>query len=130
MVIKDFLSGSEGPLSGLLAAMQASIADYLWVMSCDNYGFTVEIKSILSGAIEESGADVAYLNIDGRSQPLLAMINVQLKDSLLLYLENGGRSVLKWYKTLNTKEIEISPDSTFYCNINTPDDYQALLESL
>ncbi len=129
-IIKDFYSSSEGPLSGLLAAMQMSTADYLWVMTCDNYGFTSEIKHNLCRAIEESGADVAYLQIDGRLQPLLAMINTQLKESLLVYLEQGDRSVMRWYKTLNTIVVDVSPDSIFYSNINTPGDYQALLESL
>lgn len=129
-IIKDFYSGSEGPLSGLLAAMQMSKADYLWVMTCDNYGFTAEIKHTLNKAIEESGADIAYAQIDGRLQPLIAMINTQLKDSLLVYLEQGDRSVLRWYKTLNTIVVDITPSSLFYSNINTPDDYQALLKSL
>ena len=129
-IIKDFYNTSEGPLSGLLAAMQMSSADYLWVMTCDNYGFTAEIKHTLCEAIENSDADIAYLQIDGRLQPLLAMINTQLKESLLVYLEQGDRSVMRWYRTLNTIVVDVSPDSVFYSNINTPDDYQALLKSL
>ena len=130
LIIKDFYQGSEGPLSGLLAAMQMSEADYLWVMSCDNYGFTVEIKHSLCRAIEASGADIAYAKINGRLQPLMAIIKTHLQDSLLVYLEQGERSVMKWYKTLNTVVVDISPETVFYSNINTPDDYQALLKSL
>lgn len=130
-VIKDFYrSSSEGPLSGLLAAMQMSSADYLWVMTCDNYGFNAEIRKTLTSAIEDSGADVAYARIDGRLQPLLAIVNTGLRNSLLSYLEQGERSVLKWYRTINAIEVDVCPETVFYSNINTPDDYQALLKSL
>ena len=131
VVIRDFYrSSSEGPLSGLLAAMQLSGAEYLWVMTCDNYGLGGGILDALVQAVEESGADIAHARIAGRAQPLLALVSTRLAGSLEEYLESGQRSVMRWYGMQNTVVVDVVPESANFSNINTPDDYQALLESL
>ncbi len=128
--IADYYTQPEGPLSGLLAALQASKAEYLWVVSCDNYGLTVEVKNRLFAAIQGADADVACLNINGRTQPLIATLKTSLHQSLLAYLESGERSVMKWFAELSVVSVDALIGDGLCYNINTPEDYQGLLDSL
>ena len=127
--IRDHFAGSQGPLSGLLAALERSDADYLWLMSCDNYGLPSDFLSQLKVALQESGADIACLSIAGRHQPLMSLMRCDLHDALAQYMASGARAVLRWYDCLDVVDVELPVDSFWY-NINTRDDFQALLSSL
>lgn len=127
--LKDKYMGSEGPLSGLLAALECSESEFLWVMSCDNYGLPKVLLSQLKESLIESGADVACLKIAGRHQPLISLMRCHLDKQLAVYMATGARAVLRWYDCLDVVDVELAADG-FWCNINTQEDYQALLASL
>jgi molybdopterin-guanine dinucleotide biosynthesis protein A len=126
----DYYQGREGPLSGVLAALQASSADFLWLMPCDSYGVAPSLLEVLLQSLCESGADIAYLRCDDKEHPLMAVWRSAVKGRLLQYMEAGGRSVFKWYATMNVVAVEMDEVKGQFCNINTPADYQALLGTL
>lgn len=130
ILVNDIYPGSEGPLSGVLAALQVSSADFLWIMTCDNYGFTSDLLAALLQRLSETGADIAYLNCGGREHPLMAVWRTRVKDDLGDYLQAGGRSVFKWYATQRVEIVTMPMLPQQFCNINTPEDYQALLDAV
>lgn len=129
-VVADFFKDFEGPLSGALGALQASDASFLWIMPCDSFGFNALLKEQLLGALHKSGADIAYLVHEGNAQPLLAVWRTSVKPELLVYLQAGERSVLKWYGTMHAVAVECNVAKGQCCNMNTPADFQALLNSV
>ncbi|NRB38202.1 MAG: molybdenum cofactor guanylyltransferase [Pseudomonadales bacterium] len=135
--IHDHFLGSEGPLSGILSALAFSDADYLWVMSCDNYALPDAIFLLFKQVLLESDADIVCLKVAGRHQPLISMMRCNLDDSLSAYMASGARAVLRWYNSLNVAFIDVDEHvdvknaaKNFWPNINTQEDYLALLKSL
>lgn len=129
-VVADFFGKPEGPLSGALAALNASTAEFLWIMPCDSFGFNGMLKQRLLQALAESGADIAYVEHAGNVHPLLAVWRTSVKPALLAYLQAGERSVLKWYGTMPAVAVEYAVEQGQCCNMNTPADFQALLDSV
>ena len=128
--LTDYLAGAEGPLSGLMAGLSASQADYLWVSSCDSYGVPASTGSDLLNALQSADAQLAYLNVDGRSQPLQAVLACGLLESLGHWLDEGHRAVMRWYRTCDFVELAVCANNESSYNINTPDDYAVLLTTL
>jgi molybdenum cofactor guanylyltransferase len=128
--ITDFFAGAEGPLSGALSALKASKAEYLWIMPCDSFGFNKTLKEQLLQALCEDGADIAYVTHNNNRHPLLAVWRSNMQQPLRMYLESGERAVLKWYDTLNTVRVEFPLQKGQCFNMNTPEEYQALLSDL
>ena len=127
--ISDVLAGHEGPLSPILTALRKTKADYLWVMPVDCYGDLSMIKNVLiSEAKRTPDAKVIYLNVDGKDQPLIALLRPELHHQLADYLKQGKRAVFKWYKTLPHTVVIFHSDGRFLANINTPDEANALAD--
>jgi molybdenum cofactor guanylyltransferase len=130
IVLEDFFKNSAGPLSGALAALNASSASFMWIMPCDSFGFNGSLKEQLLRALQESGADIAYVKCGNNVHPLLAVWRTGVKDKLLTYFQSGERSVLKWYASMPVFAVEYTMAKGQCCNMNTPEDYQALLDNL
>lgn len=128
-LLVDALAGSEGPLSGLLSALQSTHADYLWLSSCDSFGFGWQQAEPMLRQLQQENAEIVYWQQDSKAQPLLAVLKVAgLWANLEAYLQAGQRSVLGWYATVNAQAwVSAQP---VVANINTPDDYRRLLESI
>ncbi len=129
-VVADFFGKPEGPLSGALEALNASTAVFLWIMPCDSFGFNSMLKQRLMQALAETGADIAYVVHAGNVHPLLAVWRTSVKPVLADYLQAGERSVLKWYGTMQALAVECAVEKGQCCNMNTPADFQALLDNL
>ena len=129
ILIQDALVGSQGPLSGLLSALKLSDADYLWIMSCDNYGFDKALMDTLISTLQQGNADIACLSVFSRQQPLISVMRVDLHQSLADYLDAGHRAVMRWYKSLHVVDVQWDKPG-FWSNLNTEDDFKALLASL
>lgn len=68
-VVPDEFPG-EGPLGGILTALDAAAAEVVVVLACDLPGVTAEaVETVLAGL---GDADVAVPHVDGRAQHLLA----------------------------------------------------------
>lgn len=128
--VEDFYTGRAGPLSGALAALNASSAEFLWVMPCDSYGFDGLLRQQLLRALADTGADIAYIKHQGNRHPLLAVWRTSIKEALSVYLQAGGRSVLKWYASMPAVAVDCIVEKGQCCNMNTPEDFQALLDTL
>lgn len=132
--LDDALPGTEGPLSGMLAAMQASAASYIWVMPCDIYLTSMQLaqlKAQMLHLMQPDGVDVVYCRVQGgKDQPLLALVRRHLMPSLQAYLVRGERAVMRWYQSLNTQVLMLDESYQLISNINTPEDYQRLLRWL
>ena len=99
-------------------------------MPCDSYGLTVSLKDKLLRALEQAGADIAYATQSGDDHPLVAIWRTSIKDKLQAFMDDGGRSVFRWYATQKVATVDIPVVRGQCFNMNTLEDYQDLLKEL
>ncbi|AEG00171.1 molybdenum cofactor guanylyltransferase MobA [Methylomonas methanica] len=124
-VISDSNANFEGPLAGILAAMQAARYSVLLVMPCDSPFFTGRhLQQLLDGLGESNDIAVAF---DGeRLHPVFVALKTHLQTDLQAYLQHGERKLQTWLLRHHTIKVDLSRATDIFTNINTPTDLQTL----
>ena len=71
-------------------------------------------------------ADVIYVKSD-KDYPLLGLYSLDLTDKLQGYLDNGGRSVMKFLSEVNVKTVDLPNDWVKLANFNDKDEFELAL---
>jgi molybdopterin-guanine dinucleotide biosynthesis protein A len=115
-----------GPLGGIHSALVNSEAESVFIISCDLPLITTDIIRqllILS-------ADVVVPSYKNIIQPLCGIYRRSLLPSLETFLNNGGRKVHDFIKTVNSVVVPFDsvnfPVNPFM-SINTPEQYETLI---
>lgn len=130
---------SKGPLAGFLVGLMHCPGPYLMTVPCDTPFLPKDLCLRLKQALSDSNAPLAMVrSLDSqagmgtrelKTQPVLSMMNVQVRDHLMAYLNEGGRKVQAWAQQLNVVWVDYDQEGdnpmSFY-NINTLDELQAL----
>ncbi|WP_148132808.1 molybdenum cofactor guanylyltransferase [Candidatus Formimonas warabiya] len=120
-----------GPLGGMHAGLTAAKNDYAFVVSSDLPMFHARLASYLLE--RRKGYDVVVPEIHGYWEPLCAVYARDCLAAIEKCLRADIRQVSQFYqdvKVLKIKEAELrifgKTEELFY-NLNTPEDYQALV---
>lgn len=136
---EDMSLSKEGPLSGLLAGLRfwSGYQGDIMLLSCDSFGLSTALFQRLKRKKSEQASDIACLSIEGKTQPLVAVLGLNLLDSLQSYFQEGGRSVMKWYQqhsAITIDELELRAlnllEGQYATNLNTLDDVACLERKL
>lgn len=118
----DQLGGFEGPLAGLQTGLSHCDTDYLVTAPCDSPFLPHDLVENLAEALAASDAElaVAVTEEDGQlqPQPVFCLMKASVLSSLTAFLQEGGRKIDKWYRTLKFVEVPF-PDPAAFRNINT-----------
>ncbi|MFM8340845.1 MAG: molybdenum cofactor guanylyltransferase MobA, partial [Methylomonas sp.] len=117
-VISDASDDFDGPLAGILAAMDYVDAEVLLVLPCDSPLFTAKhLQQLLAGLSEQFDIAVAY---DGeRLHPVFLAIRTELKASLKVYLASGERRLQNWIFQHRVNRVDFSQQAQIFSNVNT-----------
>jgi molybdopterin-guanine dinucleotide biosynthesis protein A len=125
--------GDWGALGGLHAALAACESEWAIVVACDLPFVTAELFEYLSSLRTNCDA-VVPVQPDGRAQPLAALYRVEpCRQSAAELIESGRRRPLDLLELVNTRWVPFSDlrnldqAEKFFVNINTPDDYDAVV---
>lgn len=125
----DQLAGFAGPLAGLQTGLAHCETDYLVTAPCDSPFLPPDLVARLGDALVAQGAElaVAVTEEDGRRQPhpVFCLVKASLQPHLTVYLQNGGRKIESWYRSLAFIEV-LFPDATAFRNINTLEELRRL----
>jgi molybdenum cofactor guanylyltransferase len=121
-----------GALGGLHAALAACTTEWAIVSACDLPFVTAELFKYLASLRKDHEA-VVPVQSDGRPQPLAALYRIQpcLARATEL-IETGHRRPLDLLELVNTRWVpfteitNLDQAESFFVNINTPDDYDAV----
>ncbi|MEJ6023002.1 molybdenum cofactor guanylyltransferase MobA [Ramlibacter sp. PS4R-6] len=96
-VIPDF----AGPLAGFLTALERCESSWLVTVPCDTPLFPLDLVERLSAAASAQDADIAMAAAreeDGqlRTQPVFSLLRVGLLESLVVFMNEGGRKIDAW----------------------------------
>ncbi|MFC1772697.1 molybdenum cofactor guanylyltransferase MobA [Pseudomonadota bacterium] len=127
-VVKDMMGDYFGPLVGMASGLQACDSDLILSVPCDSPFVPPVLAARLNTALIENQADISVANDSERMQPVFALIRKHLLDSLLAYLNDGGRKIDTWYAEHEMALADFSDWPDAFININTPED-KALVEN-
>jgi molybdenum cofactor guanylyltransferase len=129
-VISDQLSDYQGPLAGFASAIAAVESQYILTLPCDSPLLSdqyIERFVKCHNLPENQYAPISVAYDGERLQPVHALINVDLFESLNTFLDSGDRKIDRWYAQHEFNRVDFSDQSDMFKNINTPEDQKNLL---
>jgi molybdopterin-guanine dinucleotide biosynthesis protein A len=121
LMATDFIQG-KGPLMGIYSGICASSNLVNFVIACDipRIEFSL-LRKLLSCSLQY---DIVVPSFEpGKYEPLFAVYTKEVIASAKALLEKDKRRVSNLFSVCKTKIIKAS-DSTWYANLNTPEDYK------
>jgi molybdenum cofactor guanylyltransferase len=121
-VISDLNDDFDGPLAGILAAMDYAQDGFLLVMPCDAPLFKAEHLQALLRARAQFDADIAVACAGQKLHPVFLALKARLKANLQDYLLGGQRKVATWLEQHDLVKVEFNDTPDIFTNINTMQD--------
>ena len=122
MVFADRIAGFQGPLSGILTALERSETDFVLFVPCDCPFFPQNLLEKLKSAVVFYGVFIAYAHDGEREHPTFCLMARSLKDKLADYLASGERRMLQFMRQNGAVSVDFSENKQAFTNINTLDD--------
>jgi molybdenum cofactor guanylyltransferase len=125
-VLQDTVSGFIGPLAGFLLGLQHAKYPLLLTVSCDSPCIPFHLCERLLTQLIAQHAEIAVAYSNGDAHPVFSLCQVSLLPSLQAYVQQGGRKVSTWQKSLRYTEVDFSDQSDAFVNVNTLAELHAL----
>jgi molybdopterin-guanine dinucleotide biosynthesis protein A len=119
-VVDDAHPG-EGPLGGIVTALDAADHDVVVVLACDLPAVTPDAVRDLVEALDRTGCDAAVVRADGVAQGVVAAYRRRARPALAGAFEAGERSVRRVLDRLDVTWID-DVDPTQLADLDGPDD--------
>ncbi len=117
-----------GPLGGLHSALVHSSTPHVFIASCDIPFITDAMTRAL---LENASAETTTIASDGeQTHPLFGIYPTTLLTAVEHALHSGQRSMFAFLSTQNVNVLDFSPFRAQLRNINTIEEYQALISTL
>ncbi|TDQ56380.1 molybdenum cofactor guanylyltransferase [Mesocricetibacter intestinalis] len=121
-VFADRLAGFQGPLSGMLTALEQADSDFVLFVPCDSPCLPLNLLDKLKSAVEKQKVLAAYAWDGEREHPVFCLLSVQLKKALADYLARGERRILHFMREQNALAVDFSQEKEGFVNINSLQD--------
>lgn len=127
-VISDQTDSFDGPLAGILSAMNHAKTDILLIMPCDSPLIKAShLQKLLHALTDDVDIAVAF---DGeRLHPVFLALRTCLSNSLNVYLQAGDRKIDLWLQQHRLVKVDFSDNPEIFLNINTLSELEALEKS-
>jgi len=132
--VKDIISGL-GPLSGIHAAIREAKSEYVYILACDMPRINLSYIDYMIQMLTLSPACACVTRKADWIEPFHGFYGKGALTAIEEDLLMGKSSVFYMLQKLNTlyiPEVEarsFTPDWSLFCNLNTREEYAALLES-
>lgn len=117
----------DGPLAGVLAALEISTTEFLAVVPCDAPYVPVDLVARFITAQCMTPGRAWYAHDGRRAQFVFALLATTLRDSLRAYLARGDRKVELWFNEVGATVVDCSDVPDAFANINSPEDVATVL---
>jgi molybdenum cofactor guanylyltransferase len=127
-----------GPLAGFLTGLERCESPYLLTVPCDTPLFPLDLAQRLMNALEAQDAEIAIASApetdEGgqthvRPQPVFCLLKASLMESLMSFMQSGGRKIDTWTAQHRVAHVtfDLPSDSPqAFANANTMQELQAL----
>lgn len=121
-VFSDELPDFQGPLSGMLTALEKTKSDFILFAPCDTPFFPTNLLDKLKSAVKNDRTLIAYACDEEREHPVFCLMSVQLKEKLRHYLASDERRLLEFMKKNGGISVKFTKKEGNFENFNTLDD--------
>ena len=121
-VVRDEPHDFQGPLAGMLAALKFIKTTYVAFVPCDCPFFPGDLVTRLLPGNSNCSETIRVACVNGRDQPVFAVIPTSFSETLSDYLDKGGRKIINWYESHKAEKISFSNLADFD-NLNNPEDF-------
>lgn len=125
-VLPDEIAGFAGPLAGMQLGLKHAQNDYLLTAPCDTPLLPLNLAKQLEAALVQHDAEIAVATSDGNTHPVFCLCKISALPSLNDFLQQGGRKVSDWQKSLKYVNVDFSDSDEAFTNLNTPEDIAKL----
>lgn len=124
-IISDLVKG-KGPLAGIHTAIESMSGEAVFVFGGDMPFISKKIICDQIAYFKENECDALVPMIMNETEPLHAVYNISIKNSLTSYLNgNSDVAIREFLKTVNTRYMKMDDTNETrlaFTNINTPAD--------
>ncbi len=121
-LVADDGDGFNGPLAGMASCMKAIDTDYMITVPCDAPRLPDDFVARMFTVLQDEQADISVADNGERIQPVFALLKCTLQDSLIAYLDSGGRKIDHWYRQHAMVTVDFSDKPDTFINVNTLED--------
>lgn len=118
-----------GPLAGMLVGLERCETPYLVTVPCDTPNFPLDLVERLARAVDSENAEIAMAATrEGghvMAQPVFCLLQAELMESLLKYLQSGQRKIDRWAAQHRAATV-LFDDGSAFDNANTIEELQRL----
>lgn len=125
-VLQDETVDFIGPLAGVNLGLMHAKYDFLLVAPCDSPLLPSDLAQRLYAGLLKQDADIAVATSEGDAHPVFCLCKKSVLPSLRHYLQEGGRKVSTWQKSLKYIEVDFSDKAEAFINLNTLEELAAL----
>lgn len=123
-IITDQTDSFDGPLAGLLSAMQATQTEYVLTVPCDSPWVNEELLGRLCLKLQDEGAEICAAHDGERMQSVFLIARRSLAADLEAYLASGQRKVETWLNLHKLMLVDCSDHPKWFTNINTQEELE------
>lgn len=126
-VVQDLRAGFLGPLAGVetaLAAMRHS-----WMITCP-VDAPLLPADYVQRMVSAAHGKPAVARLEGRLQPVYALLPRQALPGLRAFLTAGGRKMMLWLESLNAVPVDFDDCASAFADADTQVDLHALQDRL
>ncbi|MBF8270351.1 MAG: mobA [Gammaproteobacteria bacterium] len=125
-MVVDSISGYHGPLIGMASCMCVVDRDYMVTVPCDSPNLPTDLVQRLYNGLIREQAEISVAHDGEYIQPVFALMQTNLLDSLLAFLDSGERKISKWFDRHKLATVDFSDEPDAFININTPEDIEQI----
>lgn len=129
-VVTDAGMRFDGPLAGILAALQQAPAGILLVAPCDSPLIEAKHLQRLLDAQARHDAEIAVAFDGERIHPVFMALKTDLAGSLQAYLQQDQRRMDLWLQQHDYLKVDFSDEPEIFANINSLPELNELEQSI
>ncbi len=129
-VVTDQRQGFQGPLAGMASGLKAAETEFMVCAPCDSPLLPEDLVERLFQQLREQDAELSVAHNGERLQPVFTLMRAALADSLLAFLDGGGRKIDQWFQRHQLAVADFSDQPAAFSNVNSPEELDAMAGSL
>ena len=129
-VVTDQRQGFQGPLAGMASGLKAAETEFMVCAPCDSPLLPEDLVERLFRQLREQDAELSVAHNGERLQPVFTLMRAALADSLLAFLDGGGRKIDQWFQRHQLAVADFSDQPAAFSNVNSPEELDAMAGSL